>query len=244
MQKDLEKEELDNGSNAASLTRIKVRKDKNEVSSSPPKVGDITERLAALARELDEFDDTPAETRSVPIQNTPKPSTANGWAPGQADRRRSSADRAAAAANGWGKKPTQPDILNYWLDIRGGSRRYPSWRALETDYIGKHWPNCVLIHCNREIGRLQVQYEFTHAIRKTGSEHESADSLGHIEFTPMIIDWILGIGQTVAGSRKPAHATEFFPTVSGESPLRVIALPLSETGKDIDDVLCYIQKLQ
>ncbi len=246
MREFLDKDELESASNAASLTQIKVRKSKTPTApAQQPKLGDITERLAALANEIDHFDDKPIEERERVLVEPRQETRKTGWGPDSPDRRKVSADRAATAATGWGRKPAQPDILNYWIDIRGGSRRYPSWQALEPDVIGKHWPNCVLVHCNRDIGRLQVMYDFTHAIRKAAyGETPDEEILGRIEFTPMIIDWILSVGQTVATSRKPAHGTEFFPTVKGEIPLRVIALPLSETGKDIDHVLCYIQKLQ
>ncbi|MEP3245295.1 MAG: hypothetical protein ABJN40_14125 [Sneathiella sp.] len=244
----LDNDENDSGSNAASLTQIKVRKPKEPESATPPQVksGDITERLAALAKDLDRFDETaPLDQQERPFA-PPSPTTrSTGWKPGSPDRRRASTERATSAAEGWGRKPAQPDILNYWLDIRGGSRRYPSWEALEPAVIGKNWPNCILVHCNRDVGRLQVKYDFTHAIRKAAyGETPEEEILGRIEFTPMIVDWILSVGQSVASSRKPAHATEFFPTITGEVPLRVIALPLSESGHEIDHVLCYIQKLQ
>ncbi|MFT6559122.1 hypothetical protein [Sneathiella sp.] len=243
----LDKEEGDNGSNAASLTRIKVRKPKADLLGQEPsrKIGDITDRLAALATELDNFDTTPIEKREKTLPEPPRP-TNTGWSKGTPDRRKASADRAVAAANGWGKKPaTHGDILSYWMEIREGGRRYPSHQSLDPNVIGKNWPNCILVHCNRDIGRLQVKFDFTHAIRQAAyGELSEEEILGRIEFTPMIVDWILSVGQTVSSTRKPAHTTEFFPTLTGECPLRVIALPLSESGRDIDHVLCYIQKLQ
>ena len=135
------------------------------------------------------------------------------------------------------------DILDYWMQIRE-RRRYPSWTALDAEIIGTNWPNCVLIHINKAVGRLQVKYEFTNAIRKAAQNIEPEEALLHrIEFTPMIIDWILAQSRTVAVNGKPCHDTEYFPSLTGEFPLRVIALPMSDDSRSIDHVLCYLQKM-
>ncbi|MBO6827546.1 MAG: hypothetical protein JJ879_15190 [Sneathiella sp.] len=141
-------------------------------------------------------------------------------------------------------KPEAPgDILDYWMQIRDG-RRYPPWTALDPEFIGSNWPNCVLIHINKAVGRLQVKYEFTNAIRKAAQETEPSEAMLHrIEFTPMIIDWILAQSRTVAVNGKPCHDTEYFPSLTGEFPLRVIALPMSDDSRSIDHVLCYLQKM-
>lgn len=240
----LEKTDSDIASDAASLMKINVRKSKQEKIIEAPKhkSGDITERLAALAKELDGAADTVHPNNELPLIVKPQPQK-SGWDSSQPDRR--GAHRKAPQPSGWKQRNTPPDILSYWMDIRGGQRRYPSWQSLEPEVIGKHWPNCILVHCNREAGRLQVKYDFTQAVRKVlQTETPDEELLNRIEFTPMIIDWILGIGREVAASRKPAHSTEHFPSVIGDFPLRVIALPLSDNGRDIDHVLCYIQKLQ
>lgn len=243
MREDLNKTDIDHGSDAASLMKIKVRKSKEDRISETAKVksGDITERLAALSRELDATPETSFPERDLTLPSG-SPSQKTGWDASQPDRRQAS---RPAASSGWGQRNAPPDILSYWMDIRGGQRRYPSWQKLDPEIIGKHWPNCILVHCNRDLGRLQVKYGFTHAVRKA-IEMDTPDEelLSRIEFTPMIIDWVLGMGRDVAATRKPAHSTEHFPSVTGEYPLRVIALPLSEDGRDIDHVLCYIQKLQ
>jgi len=135
------------------------------------------------------------------------------------------------------------DILDYWMQIRNG-RRYPSWTLLDAEFIGSNWPNCVLIHINKAVGRLQVKYEFTNAIRKAAQETEPEEAILHrIEFTPMIIDWILAQSRSVATNGKPCHDTEYFPSLTGEFPLRVIALPMSDDSRTVDHVLCYLQKM-
>ena len=229
MQNLIDQNEFDEGSGAASLSRIQVRKPKaaTELQSGPaPKAGDITERLALLSKEL-ERNDTPPE----PVQNIPPASL----------RRTEGTPRNT----GWGaQKPTPPDILSYWMSIRG-SRRYPSWEALQPEIIGIHWPNCVLVHCNKDIGRLQVKYEFTNAVRKVALNNiTDEERIDRIEFTPMVIDWILSLGREVSLTGKPTHGTEQFPSLKGEFPLRLIALPLSEDLRHIDHVLCYIQQLR
>ncbi len=224
MQETVRGDEYEVASDAASLARIQVRKSKNPgFGSTKKKAGDITDRLAILATELDQQVNQPtshqegsgvyhAEVSSV--SPLPRP-----------------------------QLPVPNDILEYWMQIRDG-RRYPSWSALNPDIIGAHWPNCVLIHINKDVGRLQVKYEFTNAIRKAAAELGPEELiLSHIEFTPMVIDWILSQSRSVAANGKPCHDTEYFPTLTGEDPLRVIALPLSDNSRSVDHVLCYLQKL-
>jgi|GEM_PF-5836955 len=238
------KEDIDNGSDAASLAKIKVRKNKQETieAGTSKKTGDITTRLAELSKELDAAMAEPSTNTSAHYDARQESQTHNHST--SSPERRLSQPNSSKKKSGWAVKEAAPDILSYWMDIRGPGRRYPSWESLEPEVIGKHWPNCVLVHCNREVGRLQVKYKFTHAIRKAAFGDSPEDGiLGQIEFTPMIIDWVLSLGRDVANTRKPAHGTEYFPSTKGEFPLHVIALPLSETGRDIDHVLCCMQKL-
>jgi len=232
----IDQEELDASNEAASLSRIQVRKPKTDInaeSAASAKAGDITDRLAMLSEELDrEVVDNGNRTDSNASVITPTPF---------------SAPQPQAPRNtGWGrqKKQAAPDILSYWMDIRKG-RRYPTWESLDPALIGSHWPNCVLVHCNKELGRLQVKYEFTNAVRKAALSSATAEErIDRIEFTPMVIDWILGLARDVALSGKPAHGSEHFPSLKGEFPLRLIALPLSTDLRSIDHVLCYIQQLR
>jgi hypothetical protein len=245
MQNLIDQDDFDEGGGAASLSRIQLRKPKDlstAHSDNPAKAGDITDRLAALSRELDapHTAEQPASSTvsvTAPI-STPLASTAHTTSlrPQQPMRPRNT---------GWGtQKPTPPDILSYWMNVRQG-RRYPSWQSLDPEQIGVHWPNCVLVHCNKEVGRLQVKYEFTNAVRKVALRGATDEErIDRIEFTPMVVDWILGLARDVAMSGKPTHGTEQFPSLTGEFPLRLIALPLSDDLRSIDHVLCYIQQLR
>jgi len=148
-----------------------------------------------------------------------------------------------AASPGWQKKVATPDILTYWMELRGGNR-YPGWQNLETEKIGKFWPNCVLVHCDHGVGRLQLQTGFSSELRQAAKRADPLrDFSADIDFTPMVVDWVLSLARDVANSGKPAHGTEYFPSMFDEIPLRVIALPLSSDQIDIDHVLCYVQKL-
>ncbi len=238
MQNLIDQDDFDEGSGAASLSRIKLRKPKDlgaARTENPTKAGDITDRLAALSRELDASSTTESSAISMKVA----PAVAYATTPLQPPQ------PARPRNTGWGvQKPSPPDILSYWMDIRQG-RRYPSWQALDPQQIGVHWPNCVLVHCNKEAGRLQVKYEFTNAVRKVAlSNITDEERIDRIEFTPMVVDWILGLARDVALSGKPTHGTEQFPSLKGEFPLRLIALPLSEDLRSIDHVLCYIQQLR
>lgn len=229
MQNLIDQNEFEDGSGAASLSRIQVRKPKAamELQSGPvSKAGDITERLTRLSQELERDEIAPTSVDNTQHKPLSRPEN-------------------QPRNTGWGRqKPSPPDILSYWMSIREG-RRYPSWKALQPEIIGIHWPNCVLVHCNKEIGRLQVKYEFTNAVRKVALNNiTDEERIDRIEFTPMVIDWILGLGRDVALSGKPTHGTEQFPSLKGEFPLRLIALPLSDDLRQIDHVLCYIQQLR
>lgn len=241
----IDQQEFENGSNAASLTRIQVRKPKapTDVLPATAKAGDITSRLAVLSAELDRELEAPTPASQIdvaPRKTNDRRVSPEGFS--QTERRKTPERRLNT---GWGqKKETPPDILSYWMDIRRG-RRYPSWQTLEPEQIGKHWPNCILVHCNKDLGRLQVKYEFTNALRQAiQSDTPDEGVIERIEFTPMIVDWILGLSRIVASGGKPTHDTEYFPSFNGEFPLRVIALPLSDDLRSVDHVLCYIQQLK
>ncbi|WP_340149888.1 hypothetical protein [uncultured Sneathiella sp.] len=261
-----EHNEMDGGLDAASLSRIKVRRSKEDSKSlRKVKSGDITDRLQALADELEAS--KPAQKVAEPTfkkaTEAPAPAAAKPKAvarpvkkPARPKKaidpatqtvsavppRRSNWARPAAKA-GWQKKTVAPDILSYWLEIRGG-KRYPTWQDLDTAKIGRFWPNCALVHCDHAVGRLQLENGFASELRQA-TQHESQQS-GHtagIDFSPMVVDWVLSLARDVANTGKPTHGTEYFPSTFDEIPLRVIALPLSENQVDIDHVLCYVQKL-
>lgn len=318
MRENIAKKEQEIADNAASLSKIKVRRPKDSTNSSKKKAksGDITDRLQALAEELEAskpvlpivepvFEDAgsdlfeapsskaptspakkkrgkskPVAKKSVPapisketpaVSPTPKapepivekkdavlpsanpviearkpaatppkietPPPASAVPPRRANWAR------PASAPGWQKKVQTPDILSYWMEIRDGNR-YPTWQNLDTQKIGKFWPNCVLVHCNHVSGRLQLETSFSNELRQSAKRaNPLRDFTTDIDFSPMVVDWVLSLARDVANTGKPAHGTEYFPSVFDETPLRVIALPLSENQVDVDHVLCYVQKL-
>ncbi|PHQ66974.1 MAG: hypothetical protein COB93_11460 [Sneathiella sp.] len=304
--------ELETGLDAGSLSKIKVRRSKDAKNASPKKVksGDITDRLQALADELEAtkpavavakpaFEDDnsglfetekkrlaakaqPKITVSPPVTEEPplakpvpaskkkakvavspkvlpkeKPAAQKSKKPASQKPRKAilTPDVASAvpprranwarpaAAPGWQKKVSSPDILTYWMELRNGNR-YPTWQNLDTQKIGKFWPNCLLVHCDHGVGRLQLQTGFSNELRRSAKQADPLRDLSSdIDFTPMVVDWVLNLARDVANSGKPAHGTEYFPSAFDEFPLRVIALPLSSDQIDIDHVLCYVQKL-
>lgn len=279
-------DKADSAPDAASLARIRVRRPK-EAEPAPRKVksGDITDRLQALASELEATRPaataaapatvTPARGRKAPVDAAalravpkaprarkaalkapPKPrhkpviDAGTGASPATVADATASAPiprllfrPRPAATGGWQRKVATPDILSYWMDIRDG-KRYPDWRDLDTGLIGRHWPNCTLVHCNHALGRMQIENGFVSAVRHAAlADNPDRDLSTDVEFSPMVIDWVLSFAREVATSGKPAHGTEYFPATFDEMTLRVIALPLSENQIDIDHVLCYVQKL-
>lgn len=261
--------ELETGLNAASLSRIKLRRPKN-TTASPRKVksGDITDRLQTLAEELEAskpssnnpepaFTAEPDVSAKPPARKKTKPRTKSAnKPPATVTEDKAPAPRAVsavpprranwarpAATSGWQKKTATPDILSYWMEIRDGNR-YPSWQNLDTAKIGKYWPNCTLVYCDRAAGRLQLENGFASEIREAiQAENPHQKYISNIDFSPMVVDWVLSLARDVANTGKPTHGTEYFPSTFDEMPLRVIALPLSENQIDVDHVLCFVQKL-
>jgi hypothetical protein len=336
MRENIVKKDLENAENAASLSKIKVRrpKDSKGTSSKKAKSGDITDRLQALAEELEAskpaaapaepvFEESAADLFEAPSNKAPinsskkkrkkqEPVQAKSTPtaePSIAPEKKTSPEPSAqptetvqakvsipekakkeilprpldepiaelekpepipaktveteaesspavsavpprranwarpASAPGWQKKTQTPDILSYWMEIRNGNR-YPTWQNLDTQKIGKFWPNCVLVHGNRSSGRLQLETSFSNELRQSAKRaNPLRDFTMDIDFSPMVVDWVLSLARDVANTGKPAHGTEYFPSVFDEIPLRVIALPLSENQIDVDHVLCYVQKL-
>ncbi|MCF8466801.1 MAG: hypothetical protein K9G33_05320 [Sneathiella sp.] len=268
--------EMEAAVDAASLSRIKLRRPKDARQEPPKKAksGDITDRLQALAEELEASKpDLPAKSPAFekPLAKSavaqkgrakkavqkpaekPLEATKTTLAEWKEDAaapvpvsdvplRRSNWARPAASP-GWQKKVVAPDILSYWMEIRDGNR-YPTWQNLDTAHIGKYWPNCALVQCDRTLGRLQLENRFASELRAaTRQENPHLEYSSDIDFSPMVVDWVLRLARDVANTGKPTHGTEYFPSTFGEIPLRVIALPLSENQIDIDHVLCYVQKL-
>ncbi|MEH6546705.1 MAG: hypothetical protein V7701_09770, partial [Sneathiella sp.] len=198
---------------------LKPAVEKKEVALSQPKPIIETKKPAT----------TPPKKQAPPAASAVPPRRAN-WA-------------RPASAPGWQKKVQTPDILSYWMEIRNGNR-YPTWQNLDTQKIGKFWPNCVLVHGNHSSGRLQLESSFSNELRQSAKRaNPLRDFTTDIDFSPMVVDWVLSLARDVANTGKPAHGTEYFPSVFDEIPLRVIALPLSENQIDVDHVLCYVQKL-
>jgi hypothetical protein len=192
-----------------------------------------SQRLEETAKEVVAQKKPKAKTRKVPQQ----PQTTSAVPPRRANWAR------PAASPGWQKKTVTPDMLTYWMELRNGNR-YPTWQSLDTQKIGKYWPNCVLVHCDRTVGRLNLETSFSQELRQAARRaNPLRDFSSDIDFTPMVVDWVLSLARDVANTAKPAHGTEYFPSMFDEIPLRVIALPLSEDQVEIDHVLCYVQKL-
>ncbi len=245
----------DESNEAASLMIIKVRKEAEDLSSDniPHKSGDITERLAALTREMDEMPPmtAAAEQTDALEQVRPEPpkaqsnTTATSVRPADAPVRRmqSSVVPPQPRTRGWGRSEKPDDLLSYWATLRRG-QRYPAHTELDTDLIGKSWPNSLLVNVDRNNGRMQLDYGFTQALRNAQGENgEHIGGQKKIDISPMVIDWVFAHCRDVAISGKPSHATEMFPSTAGENDIRLIALPLSNDQRQINYVLCHLQEL-
>lgn len=234
----------DENNEAASLSMIKVIKDKEDIAPEGirGKSGDITERLAQYSREMDKA--APSDPKEMASSADQNPSAA---ASCDSDPTVVHRDRAPATTKprykGWRKAAKPDDLLSYWAALRHG-RIYPDRTNLQTEKIGKFWPNCLLVSCDRTSGRMQLDYEFTKALRQVQARAEEDGSVTEkLDVNAMVIDWVFAQCQEVALSGRPNHASEIFPTHSGESNIRLIALPLSKDQRQIDYILCHLQEI-
>ena len=238
-------EKPDGGLDAASLSRIRVRRPKGaETAPRKTKSGDITDRLQALADELE------ASRPDMPLNDMAAPST-----DGAARSAMSAQGKSAVAARkplkqrkATLKKVIEPEI-SYGMAsskespapavplpprrpnrlrpaVSGWQKKIPTpdilsyWMGIRN---GKRYPDWRSLDA-RMIGRYWPNCTLVHC-----------DHMG--------VDWVLRLAREVAITGKPTHGTEFFPASLDEVTLRLIALPLSEDQVNIDHVLCYVQKL-
>ena len=61
-----------------------------------------------------------------------------------------------------------------------------------------------------------------------------------IDYTPMVTEWVIGVGRTAVELGQPTEDTEVFPSMGGQVGYRVVALPLSDDQTAVDHVLCHV----
>ena len=133
-------------------------------------------------------------------------------------------------------RPT--DILAYWTGLRR-SRRFPTPHDLDARKIAQNWPNSIMLSFAPGTRRLQLDQGFNRTMR----EHIAAQPNGtpdQIEYSSMMMEWVLGVGRDVAASGAPMQDIDVFPARTGEQKIHLIALPFSGNQISVDQVLCQL----
>ena len=140
-----------------------------------------------------------------------------------------------------GKEPSpSEDIFAYWDTIRG-ERAYPSPGDLDERKIADSWPYAMLMHwagrrAMPELGKL-------YAGKKTESRSVVGQNPLTLDDSSMVSAWVLDLSYRALRKGLPFGRQVTFPFKSGARNFMGIALPLSESKRDVDHVLCYLKPL-
>ncbi len=64
-----------------------------------------------------------------------------------------------------------------------------------------------------------------------------------LDLSPMVVEWILSLGEQAVRSAQPIAEKESFERPRGAVCYAACALPLGEDGAEVDHVLCYLRVL-
>ncbi len=118
------------------------------------------------------------------------------------------------------------EIIDYWDSLRG-EQVMPLLSDLDRDWIGRCWPNSLIL----AVGEAEVT---SPRITRLGEARED------VEFTPMVIEWILARGRHSARRGMPVEEEQRFPVSRGSARYRLILLPLGNGTGRSNHVLCRI----
>jgi hypothetical protein len=150
------------------------------------------------------------------VVDTPEPA-------GEAD-----AAPAAAAAGS-----TIDAIIDYWDGLRG-EKPYPMLDTIDRSHVGASWPNCLLVAFTSMISAEAAQPRMTRI----------GEANGDVEYTAMVIDWIIRCGRQSVKRGEPMEEEKRFPVTGGNARYQLLLLPLSSTEDKPDYVLAHLCKVR
>lgn len=159
-------------------------------------------------------------------------------------RRKKDADGARPAVQPRARVPkpqeTAPrNIVEFWSRLKKG-RRWPARADLDAKQLGMYWPDSVLMR----VGEDGLPWQFEPLV--SGLTRGSGKSLhtGQVEFgNSLVMEWILDLGRRTQRNRTPQESTDIFPTSTGDTRYRAMAVPLGEKDDTISHVLCHVARL-
>jgi hypothetical protein len=124
------------------------------------------------------------------------------------------------------------EIIDYWDSLRG-DRRYPMLGAIDRSHVSQSWPNCLLV-------------SFVSATGDTAQPRMTriGEANGQVEYTAMVIDWIIKCGRQSVKRSEPMEEEKRFPVTGGNARYQLLLLPLSSTEGKADYVLAHLCKVK
>lgn len=132
--------------------------------------------------------------------------------------------------------PRPSSIIDYWSRLRG-ERPHPAPAELDPGLIAASWPNAMLLR--RHDGETGLRAAALY--RPEGGPRNPSDHT--LDLSPMVVEWILSLGEEALRGAQPIAEKESFERPSGSVWYAACALPLGEVGAEADHVLCYLRVL-
>lgn len=206
---------------AAPLTSIQIRRPHHGRAGASQKRSDLSRTLAKRRLESETAKEFQSKLRQELAAVMPGP-------PGPIHAR----SRLAAAVPRLVPQPQPRDIVSFWSLQRAG-RRFPTRADFDPARVAEYWPNTLLLRFHPAEQTLELEA----IISPHGRGGPAA-----VEFTPMVLEWILALGRKVARIGQPLSETEQFPGAFGTMRYRASALPLSDNQLTIEHILCHVAR--
>jgi hypothetical protein len=130
-------------------------------------------------------------------------------------------------------KPRIPDdILAYWHSLRRGGS-VPDMKLLDLTIVSDKWRNTLLLAFAPQGG---LPGPGGPRVKRIGQMTDD------VEYTPMVLDTILSLGQRAAQFKTPRDEVLSFPLSRGITRCRLLLLPLMGPGGKVDHVLCQLSR--
>jgi hypothetical protein len=121
------------------------------------------------------------------------------------------------------------DLVAYWDGLKRIGN-VPEFGDLDQGAVAASWRNSFLLSFGASDpgGKITRLGEITQ----------------DIEYTPMVIDWILSLGRRVAAARTAVQEVQSFPLSFGMALCRSILLPLGSRDGKVTHVLCQLSRAE
>jgi len=130
------------------------------------------------------------------------------------------------------------DIVAYWHAVRGIDA-LPLSNDVDPISVARRWPGCVMLSVADGGEQIALDTAFARVVRMT-RETAARPIRAQIDYSPMVMDWVIGIGRIAARLGKTASDVEVFPSGRHQLRYRVIGLPFVDRDGAIDRVLCHV----